>query len=279
MTIGVVTDSTCDLPAERAERLGIKVMPLYINVGAESYSDGVDITRDEFYRRLPDWETPPTTAVPGPNMFREMYVELAGGGATEILSLHVAESLSGTVNVARLAAKETTEVPVTVVDSQQLSLGTGFLAETAAKAAAEGQAMAEILALVEEQIARTHVFAALDTLEFLRRSGRMSWAVARIGRLLDLKPILRMYNGEATADKVRTRAHAWARMIAWLEELAPLERVALVHTNALDRVQELRDRVQHLLPEGETLMANVTPVLGAHLGPGAVGLACVQAPR
>lgn len=162
-----------------------------------------------------------------------MYRELAEKGASQVLSIHISESLSATANVARTAAQQASEVPVTVLDSRQLSLGTGLLAERS--------------------------------------------AVAHLGRLLTLKPILRMYEGEASADKRRTREHAWARMIAWLEELAPLEGAALVHTNALPWAQERRARVSHLLPVGETLFVNVTPVLGAHLGPVAVGFACVRA--
>jgi DegV family protein with EDD domain len=277
MSIRIVTDSTCDLPSDIIEGLGIVVVPLYINVGDESYRDGVDLSREAFYSRLPGWEHPPTTAAAGPDAFERVYAELADQGANEILSIHISESLSATVNVARMGAEQMQEPSVTVLDSRQLSLGTGFLVERAAQLAADGANMAQILEILDEQIGRTHVFAALDTLEFLRRSGRMSWAVAKLGRLLKIKPILRMYEGKATAERVRTREHAWSRMIGWLEELAPLEHVALVHTNALPQARMLRERVRHLLPDGETSYVTVTPVLGAHLGPGTVGFACVQA--
>jgi DegV family protein with EDD domain len=277
MTIRIVTDSTCDLPDDVVARYGITVVPLYINFGTESYLDGVELSREEFYRRLPDHDPPPTTALPGPQMFLQTYERLAAEGATEILSIHISVSLSGTVNVAHLAAQEVTSVPVTVLDGGTLSLGTGFLVWSAAQAAAEERSMDEIVALVEEQGQRTHVFAALDTLEFLRRSGRMNRVMAALGSWLQMKPLLKMHQGDPTAERVRTTEHATDRLISLLSDLAPLEKVALVHTHALDRAEELRQRAQHLLPEGEPLSADITPVFGVHLGPGAVGFACVTA--
>ena len=276
MTIRIVTDSTCDLPEEIVEEYGITVVPLYINFGDESYLDGVEISRAEFYERLPDCDPPPTTATPGPNTFTQAYENLAAEGATEILSIHISVSLSGTVNAARLAA-EGAPIPVTVLDSGSLSMGVGFLAWTAAQAAAEGRSMDEIVALVEEQGQRTHVFAALDTLEFLRRSGRMNRVMAVLGSWLQMKPLLKMHAGEATAEKIRTTEHATVRLISLLSDLVPLEKVALVHTHALDRVEELCQKVQHILPEGELLSMDITPVFGTHLGPGAIGFACVTA--
>ena len=277
MTIRVVTDSTCDLPASAVAEHGIIVAPLYINIGDQSYLDGVELLREEFYRRLPDWETSPTTAVPGPDVFRQSYERLADEGATEVLSIHISISLSAVLDSARLAAKETDRVPVTVLDSRQLSLGTGFLVESAATAAAEGRSMDEIIALLEDQILRTHVFAGLDTLEFLRRSGRMNRVMAGLGSVLQIKPLLKMYDGEPTAERVRTRKRATERLISLLSDLVPLEQVALVHTHAPERAEDLRQRVQHLLPEGEVPSMDITPVIGAHIGPGAVGFACVTA--
>jgi DegV family protein with EDD domain len=277
MAIRIVTDSTCDLPEAMVAEHGITVVPLYINIGDQSYLDGVELSRQEFYRRLPDYETPPTTAAPGPEVFRQTYERLADEGATGVLSIHISISLSATVDVARLGAKETDAVPVTVLDSKQLSLGTGFLVLTAAKAAAEGRPMDEIIPLLEEQALRTHVFAALDTLEFLRRSGRMSRVMAGLGSVLQIKPLLKMYNGNPTAERVRTRKRATERLISLLSDLVPLEQVALVHTHTPDRAEELRQQVQHLLPEGEVPSVDITPVIGAHIGPGAAGFACVTA--
>lgn len=276
MTIRIVTDSTCDLPTDIISEYAVTVVPLYINFGDESYLDGVELSREEFYTRLPDCDPAPTTAIPGPHTFGQVYEQLAAEGATEILSIHISESLSGTMNAARLAAEETS-VPVIVVDSGSLSMGTGFLVWNAAQAAADGRPMHEIVALLEEQGLRTHVFAALDTLEFLRRSGRMNRVMATLGSWLQVKPLLKMHQGNATAEKVRTAQHATERLISLLNDLVPLERVALVHTHALDRVDELRQLVQHLLPnEGQGLLSlDITPVFGTHLGPGAIGFACV----
>jgi DegV family protein with EDD domain len=277
MTIRIVTDSTCDLPEALVAEHGITVVPLYINVGDQSYLDGVELSRQEFYEKLPDCDPPPTTAAPGPEVFRQAYERLADEGATEVLSIHISISLSAMVDVARLGAKETDAVPVTVLDSRQLSLGTGFLVLAAALAAAEGRSMDEIIPLLEEQISRSHVFAALDTLEFLRRSGRMHWAMASLGTVLRIKPLLRMYDGNPTAERVRTRRRATERLISLLSDLVPLEQVALVHTHTPDRAEELRQQVQHLLPEGEVPSVDITPVIGAHIGPGVVGFACVTA--
>jgi DegV family protein with EDD domain len=277
MAIQIVTDSTCDLPEAIIAQYGITVVPLYINFGDQSYLDGVELSRQEFYERLPECEPPPTTAAPGPEVYRQTYERLAGEGATEVLSIHISISLSAVVDVARLGAKETEAVPVTVFDSRQLSLGTGFLVLTAAKAVAEGRSVDEIITLLEEQISRSHVFAALDTLEFLRRSGRMNRVMAGLGTVLQIKPLLRMYDGNPTAERVRTRERATQRLITLLSDLVPLEQVALVHTHAPDRAEALRQRVQDLLPEGEVPSMDITPVIGAHIGPGAVGFACVTA--
>ena len=276
MTIGIVTDSTCDLPEEIIAQYGIGVVPLFVNFGAESYRDLVDISREAFYARLPDCDPAPTTAMPGPQMFLQAYEKLAQEGATEILSIHISSSLSAVVNTARLAAPESS-IPVTVLDSGSLSMGTGFLVWAAAKAAAEGRSRDEIVALLKEQGLRTHVFAALDTLEFLRRSGRMNRALAAVGKWLQMKPLLKMHDGNPTAERVRTTEAAIQRLVALLEEQTPLESVALVHTHAPDKVQALLQQARHLLPEGEVLSMDITPVFGTHLGPGAAGFACVTA--
>ena len=275
MTIKIVTDSTCDLPQEIVAQHGTTVVPLYINFGRESYLDGVDLARETFYARLPDCDPPPTTAMPGPQMFLEVYERLAEEGATEILSIHISRALSAVVDTAQLAAREAS-IPVTVFDSGTLSLGTGFLVWAAAEAAAQGHSMAEIVALIEEQGQRTRVFAALDTLEFLRRGGRMNRVIAVLGSWLQMKPLLKMHDGKPAAEKILTAKAATQRLVALLQEQVPLERVALVHTHALDRARELCQQAQHLLPEGEILSVDITPVFGVHLGPGAVGFVCVS---
>jgi DegV family protein with EDD domain len=276
MTVRIVTDSTCDLPAEVIERYGIEVVPLYINIGGESYQDGVDLSREQFYLRLPGWNPPPTTAAPGANVFKHIYDRLADEGASEVLSIHISISLSATPDVARQGAELTSSVPVTVFDSRQLSLGTGFLVERAAQEAQAGKSVAEILPLLEEQIKRTHVFAALDTLEFLRRSGRMNGTIAGIGSLLKVKPLLKMYDGVPTSERIRTKEAAQRRLLALLEERMPVERIALVHTHAEEQARELLKRVESDLPQGKIESVDITPVIGAHIGPGAIGFALLE---
>ena len=173
MTIKIVTDSTSDLPADVIEELGISVVPMFINIGDKGFLDGIEITRKEFYSNLPNYEIHPTTGTPGINAFTQVFSSLAEKGATEILTIHISESLSATVQVARTAAEQFTQIPVIVRDGGQLSLGTGFQVETAAKMAQEGKSMDEIIAALDDLGARTFVTAALDTLEYLRRSGRL----------------------------------------------------------------------------------------------------------
>jgi DegV family protein with EDD domain len=275
MPVRIVTDSTCDLPAETIDRYGIRVVPLYINVGRQAFLDGIDITHEEFYQMLPEFPEHPTTAVPSLQKFHAIYDALADEGASEVLSIHISVSLSAVVDVAHLAAQETSSVPVTVLDSQQLSLGTGFLVETAAKLAAAGHTIEAILSTLNAQIKRSHVFAALDTLEFLRRSGRMNRFMADLGSLLQIKPILTMYAGKPGNERVRTRKRALSRLLELLAAIGPLERLAIVHTHAPERVAELRLQAASLLPVDDIMVADITPVIGAHIGPGAYGFAAV----
>ncbi len=275
MTIRIVTDSTCDLPQEVILEYGINIIPLYIHAGGREYRDGVDLSRPEFFEKLPSFQPAATTAVPGPDVFRMEYERLAAEGATEILSIHISEKLSAMVNVAREAAKETTVVPVTVFDSRQLSLGMGFQVVAAAEAAAAGRTMPEILAMLEKQITRTHVFAALDTLEFMRRSGRMNFALATLGTLLQIKPLLKMYDGEPTAERVRTRGGAVKRLVELLLEFGPYEKAAILHSAAAERARELLEEIRNLLPAGEIWMEEINPVIGTHIGPGVIGFACI----
>jgi DegV family protein with EDD domain len=278
MTVCIVTDSTCDLPAETVARYTIQVVPLYINIGNQGYLDGIDISREEFYTRLPFFSTHPTTAVPSTERFVAAYNTLADEGASEVLSIHISKALSGVLNVARVAAHETTSTHVTVIDSCQLSLGTGLLVETAAKMAAAGSSVDDILRALNDQIQRTRVFAALDTLEFLKRSGRMNKYMAGLAALLQIKPIMTMHDGKPGSERVRTRDRALKRVVEMLAAAGQLERVAMVHTHASQEIlAELRSMAAHLLPQGSILTVDITPVIGAHIGPGAVGFAIVQA--
>ncbi len=278
MAVRIVTDSTCDLPASIISRYGIHVVPLYINIGSQGYLDGIDISREEFYTRLPTFSTHPTTAVPSIERFVAAYNTLADEGADEVLSIHISHNLSGVVDVAQVAAQGTSSTRVTVLDSHQLSLGTGFLVETAARIAEAGATLADIMHTLNDQIQRTRVFAALDTLEYLKRSGRMNKYVAGIAALLQIKPILTMHDGIPGSERVRTRDRAWKRVIEMLEQSRPFERIALVHTHASGAIlSEFRAMAAHLLPSEPILAEDITPVIGAHIGPNAIGFAVIKA--
>lgn len=277
--IGILTDSSADLPKDVIERFGIEVIPLYINMGTEQFLDGVNITKEEFYQRLPNFDPSPSTAAPGAELFKRGYEKLVKQGAKEILSIHISESLSLTVNSARLAAKEFSEVPVTVLDSGQLSLGLGFLTARAAEMAQAGQKLETILKNLRGLMPRTFVFAALDTLEYLRRSGRMHIAVARFGELLRFKPLLTMNEGHPQAYRVRTRQKAIERLFRWMDEHGPFEQLAVVHAGVQERAEALRDQAAKYLPDGKIIIQQITPVLGANLGIGALGFAGIAKDR
>ena len=272
MSIRIVTDSTCDLPDHIVKEYGITVVPLYINVGQDSFLDGVELSHQEFYKNLPGYGIFPTTSVPGPGVFVRTYQRLVEEGATEILSIHISQTLSNVVNSARLGSEELPDLSVTLFDSGQLTLGVGMQAIAAAKAAAAGKPMREIVTMLESMSARSHTMAALDTLEFLRRSGRLSRFQSSLGSLLSLKPILKMHAGEMDMERVRTRRRAIERVIEMVEDLGPLEELAIVHTGALESAEELYERSRRLFPKQERPhFGEVTPVIGAHIGPGAVG--------
>lgn len=275
MKIAIVTDSTCDLEPDVILHHEIEVLPLFIQMGEEQLMDGVNLTKDEFYTRLPAYDPAPTTAAPGPEKFIQRFEELAQKGYQAILSIHISEALSATINSARTAAKEFTRIPVTVLDSGQLSLGLGFLVEKAAQMAQAGSKMEEILETLNNLMPRTYVFAALDTLEYLRRSGRMHLAVARFGELLHLKPLLFMNQGKPVAHRVRTTRRAMQRLFSWLDSSSPLDRLAVVHAGVQAQAENLRKQVQKYLPNTEILIQQITPVLGSHLGVGAIGFALI----
>ncbi len=209
--------------------------------------------------------------------FIAAYNALADEGASEVLSIHISSSLSGVLDVASAAAQETS-THVTVFDSRQLSLGTGFLVETAAIMAAAGSSVDEIVHTLNDQVKRIHVFAALDTLEVLKRSGRMNRYLAGLATLLQVKPIMTMHDGKPGSERVRTQDRALKHVVEMLAVRGPLERVAMVHTHASGEIMaRLHSMAAHLLPQGSILTADITPVIGAHIGPGAVGFAIVQA--
>lgn len=278
MSIKVVTDSTADIPARLVEELGITVLPVYINIGKDSYLDGVELTREEFYENLPTYDTHPKTSSPSLGSVVEAYERLAGEGATQILSIHVALTLSGVQNVAHAAAQAVKSAAVTVFDSQQLTLGLGFQVLAAAKAAALGRSMGEIVEMLQGMVHRVYTFAALDTLEYLRRGGRLSRVQASVGTLLRIKPVVLLYQGGLTLEKTRTTRGVLARLQQGVRELGPLENLAVVHAGARERADELWAQFRRFVPGIDTpITTQVTPAIGVHVGPRAVGMVCVQA--
>ena len=277
MTIKVVTDSTCDLPPALAQQHGITVIPAYVNIGDQSFLDGVDLSREAFYTNLPTYRTPPTTAAPASGAFAEAYEAVTAAGAHEILSIHVAGNLSGMLNAARLGSESATSAPVTLFDSGQLSMGLGWLAVIAAKAAQAGCTLAEVLEILRQAQLRTRVAALLDTLEYLRRSGRVNWAQFGLGALLNIKPIVKMHQGVLEIERVRTHRRGWQRLLELFHETEPLAYLAVVHTNAPAEAQKLCEAVRDAHPAGiYPPIVEVTPAIGSHIGPGAVGFASVS---
>jgi len=276
MDIRIVTDSTCDLPESLVNKYGITIIALHIQQGDNTYLDGVNLTREQFYAQLPSFKPAPTTAAPSPEVFKQTYEKLAENGAKAILSIHISESLSATINSARIAAEQFTRIPVTVLDSSQLSLGMGFIVEKAAQMARLEKKMEEIVAGLGVVMKRTYVFASLKTLEYLRRSGRMHFAVARLGELLQIKPLLHMNQGNPAAHRARTQQRATERLLEWLREYAPYERLAIVHAGVPEEAKAMLERIRDFLPNGDVPIVQITPVLGAHLGVGALGFACIS---
>lgn len=276
MTVRVIADSTSDIPTHIADELGIQILPLYINVGDREYRDGIDMTREQFYTNLPTFTSHPQTSAPGPRTFIEAWEQLAEQGATEIISVHVASSLSAVTSVARMAAEEFRRIPIHIIDSGQISLGVGFQAIAAARAALAGQTVSEIVAQVEDIARRTHVFAALDTLEFMARSGRVSNLVAGIGGFLQLKPVLKMHDNLAGSERVRTTRRAFERIAELVNGVGPLVEAAFVHAHANERLNALREQLAHFLPDKPVWSVEITPAIGAHVGPNTVGIVLIS---
>jgi len=271
--VKIVTDSTAYLLPETIVRYDIRVVPLRVIFGAETYAEGVDITNDEFYRRLAKSSTLPTTSQPPASEFIQVYGELVQQGYP-IFSIHISRKLSGTLNSALIARDEFPEAQIEVVD--WLTMGFGLLVIAAARAAEEGQGLPEIKATIKRLITRVNTLAVLDTIEYLRKGGRIGGVRALVGILLGIKPILTFENGEAKLlAKVRTRSRAVEYMLRFMEERvkrgAPVHS-AVIHTRVLEGalalVQEIRTRFNCV----ELDLVEFGPVFGTHIGPRALGL-------
>lgn len=274
MPIAIVTDSTADIPPEIAQELNIHIIPNILIIDGKEYADGVDISRREFYERLPDLQIPPTTSTASSGTYNHLFEKLIGQGFNQIISIHVSKNFSGIFNAASLAA-EPFGGRVHVIDSEQLTLGLGFQVCEAAEAALGGAPLDKILNHIKDVRSRVRVFAMLDTLEFLHRSGRVSWARARIGNLLRVKPFIEVIDGQANriAD-VRTRRKGFERLLSLLKGLGPLEKLALLHSNAKNDAERLLEAYNTKIPLNPIII-NVTTTIGTHVGPNGLGFAAV----
>jgi len=275
MGIRIVTDSACDLPKNIIEEYNIGVVPLYINIGDKSYLDGIEMTHDHFYQNLDQFPHHPQTAAPGPEIFAKYYQKSATDTGDQIFAIHVASSLSAVYKSA-LTAAENAGIPVTVHDSGQVALGAGLQVLEAAKAAANGANIEEIQTLVENLRKRIHLFAALDTMRFLQRSGRISITMLGIGSLLHIKPLLKLHDGVVITEKITTHIRAILRLVQLTKNLGPIAHLSMIHIEAYDAAKKLYERVSNFAPDKNMpFFQTVTPVIGAHVGPKAVGLVCV----
>jgi len=275
MSVRIVTDSACDLPAEIIQEYNISVIPLFIHIGEQSYLDGIDMKHDQFYENLDKFPSHPKTAAPGPEVFSNYYRQAAGYSGDQVFAIHVASSLSAVYRSALVGA-ESAGVSVSVHDSKQVALGAGLQVLAAAKAAVNGASLQEIQTIVEDLSKRTHLFAALDTMKFLQKSGRINFTMLGIGSLLHIKPLLKLYEGLAITEKVTTHIRAILRLVQLAKNLETIEHISVIHIQALDEAKRLYDRVSNLVPKNNSpIFQSVTPVIGAHVGPKAVGLVCV----
>jgi DegV family protein with EDD domain len=277
MPVRIVTDSAADLPAAEAEALGVEVVPLSIRFGDKEYTDGVDLTVEEFYAKLAASAELPETSAPSPGAFDAAFRRQGEAGADAVVCVNLSGGLSATVQAAQNAASGLAgELDVRVVDSRSITSGLGTQVRLAAQAAADGASADDIVALVESLSARTHVLGALDTLENLKKGGRIGGAQALLGSLLSIKPLLDISSGEVEeAGKARTRRKA----LEWLRDqvfaLPKVEHLVVAHGMA----PEVDTMVEMLAPRysrDELSIATIGPTIGTHGGPRVMGVTWVD---
>lgn len=271
--IAIVTDSTADVPDVLTEKYQIHVVPNYVIIDGKGLRDGLDISRKVFYEMLPGMNVLPTTAAASSGEYEQLYANLLRNGAGNVLSIHCSSLLSGIYSAASLAAQKFGD-RVIVIDSQFLSLGLGFQVIAAAEAALY-QPVESVLDHILDVRKRTRVIAMLDTLEYVRRSGRVSWARARISGLLRIKAFLEVKEGTVfSLGEARTRQKGIERLMELIHKLGPMERLALLHTNAEGDARKILSDLNPQLST-EPLLVNVTTAIGTHVGPNGLGIAAV----
>jgi DegV family protein with EDD domain len=274
MTIKIVTDSTADLPPQLAKELDITVVPVYLRFGDEVYRDVVDISQDEFYRRLINDPIHPSTTQPTPQDFIDVYKELSKK-ADGIISIHVSSKLSGTCNSA-LRGKEAVgkECPIEVIDSEVVTMGLGLLTIAANTMAQSGKNLQQVVKEVKEIIPSIHVFGLLDTLKYLALGGRIGKMQALLGSVLNIKPMLTIKDGVLTpAGRVRSRAKGIDILVDYVKNTADIQDLAVIYNTSLEEAQVLVRRLGAVFPEERIRLARLGPALGVHTGPGILFIA------
>jgi DegV family protein with EDD domain len=272
VSIRVVTDSSCDLPQALVDALRIEIVPLTIRFGDEELVDREELSTDEFWQRLEHSKLLPETAAPSAGAFEAKFRELLARGATGIVCVNLSSHLSATMQAAQVAAAAVAnDIPVQVIDSQSASMGLGNLCLTAARRAADGDSLESIVHEVVDRRDRTKLFATLDTLEFLKRGGRVGNARALLGTVLSIKPVIEVSGGIVEeAGKVRTRSKALKLLAAKASE-GKIEHLAVLHGNAPD-LDELLELLEPVFPRDDIITGVVGPVIGTHAGPRVIGV-------
>ena len=272
MSIRVVTDSSCDLPQSLVDALRIEIVPLTIRFGDEELVDREELSTDEFWQRLEHSKLLPETAAPSAGAFEAKFRELQARGASGVVCINLSSHLSGTMQSAQVAAAAVAgECPVQVIDSQSASMGQGNLCLTAARRAADGDSLESIVTEVVDRRDRTQLYATLDTLDHIRKSGRIGNARALLGSMLSIKPIIEIKEGVVEeVAKVRTRSKALKELAAKAAE-HKVEHLAVLHGNAPD-LEELLDLLDPIFPRDEIITGVVGPVIGTHAGPRVIGV-------
>jgi DegV family protein with EDD domain len=277
VTVRIVTDSACDLPQARADALGIEIVPLTIRFGDEEFVDRVELSNEEFWRKVATSPVLPETAAPSPGAFEERFRALGASGAEGIVCINLSSRLSGTMQSAQVAAKALEgELPVTVIDSMSVSMGVGNQCIAARNLAEEGADITTIATQAEHLAKHTRLFGALDTLEHLRRGGRIGGAQAMLGSVLSIKPVIEVRDGVvAEAGKVRTRSKSLAHLADKLAAASSPSGVYAFHAQAPD-IDEFLERVATIVPRDQIEVGQIGPVIGAHAGPRTIGLGWID---
>jgi DegV family protein with EDD domain len=274
--VAVVTDSTSDIPDHIAEALQIRIVPALVTVDDRTYIDGSGLSRSEFYARMPSLPRPALTAAPSPAAFEAVYDSALVSGAQQVISIHVSSRLSGIFNTASQAAKGFGE-RVMALDGGHVSMALGFQAIVAAEAALKGAAVNAVVRVAEEARRRARLIALIDTLEYLRRSGRVTWLRAGIGDLLRVRLIVSVVDGVVKRlEMVRTKGRALSRLGSIADSWGAIERLAVLHSGAVQDAAAIAGRMRDV-GCNSLILAEVTPVIGAHIGPGCLGLAALLA--